>query len=109
MFSPVVIGALRGAGLGPMAVRPSHQRRGIGSRLVEAGMSRLRESGVPFVVVLGHPGFYPRFGFRPAAMYGATCEWEVPSEAFMVALLDPAVSDQLRGAVKYRPEFATGA
>ena len=107
MFSPLVVETIQGAGLGPMAVRPSHQRQGIGSRLVEEGVARLRASGCPFIVVLGHPEFYPRFGFRPAATYGVTCEWDVASEAFMVALLDPAAGDRLRGMARYRAEFTT--
>jgi putative acetyltransferase len=109
MFSPLSVGAVQGAGLGPMAVRPTQQRQGIGSRLVEAGVARLRASGCPFIVVLGHPEFYPRFGFRPAAIHGVTCEWDVPSEAFMVALLDPAVAGLLRGVARYRPEFTGSA
>lgn len=107
MFSPLFVGAAQGAGLGPMAVTPSHQRQGIGSRLVEAGVERLRSSGCPFIVVIGHPEFYPRFGFQPAASYGLTCEWDVPAEVFMVTVLNPAVRDHLHGMAQYRSEFAT--
>lgn len=107
MFSPVLVGAVEGAGLGPMAVTPSHQRRGIGSRLVEAGIERLRRMGCPFIVLVGHPAFYPRFGFLPAARYGLTCEWEVPAEVFMVKILDPEVGGRLQGVAHYRDEFAT--
>lgn len=107
MFSPLFVGAVQGAGLGPMAVTPSHQRHGIGSRLVEAGIERLRSTGCPFIVVIGHPGFYPRFGFRPAASHGLTCEWEVPAEAFMVKVLNSEVGDRLQGLAQYRGEFAT--
>jgi putative acetyltransferase len=106
MFSSLSVGTVAGVGLGPMAVLPSHQRQGIGSRLVEAGLERLRNAGYPFVVVLGHPSFYPRFGFEPAAAHGVTCEWDVPSEAFMVNILNPAVSGNLRGGAQYRAEFS---
>ena len=51
--------------LGPMAVLPSHQNRGIGTRLVRDGLEACRGRGAPLVFVLGHPGFYPRFGFVP--------------------------------------------
>jgi len=109
MFSPLFLGAVQGAGLGPMAVVPSHQRHGIGGRLVEAGIERLRSTGCPFIVVIGHPAFYPRFGFRPAASYGLTCAWEVPAEAFMVKILNSEVADRLQGMAQYRAEFsATG-
>lgn len=106
MFSPLYVGDVQGAGLGPMAVVPSHQQQGIGSRLVEAGIDCLNKIGCPFVVVLGHPAFYPRFGFQSAARYGLTCEWEVPAEALMVKILNPDVGDRLEGVARYRAEFS---
>jgi putative acetyltransferase len=109
MFSPLTVGSAIGAGLGPMAVAPSHQGRGIGTRLVQTGIERLRATRCPFIVVIGHPGFYPRFGFQPAVTYGLTCEWDVPAEAFMVYVLDPDVTSQLRGRAQYRPEFSAAS
>jgi putative acetyltransferase len=106
MFSPLSIGPAMGVGLGPMAVAPSHQRQGIGSRLVQAGIERLRTSGCPFVVVIGHADFYPRFGFQPAAAHGVTCEWDVPPEVFMVNILDQRVVGNLHGIAQYRSEFS---
>jgi putative acetyltransferase len=106
MFSPLSVGSMVGVGLGPMAVAPGHQRQGIGSRLVEAGIERLRRAACPFIIVIGHPSFYPRFGFQPAAIYGVTCEWDVPAEAFMVNILDAKVSGSLRGQARYRAEFS---
>jgi putative acetyltransferase len=107
LFSPVTVGPLVGAGLGPMAVSPPRQNHGIGSQLVVAGVERLRSSGCPFIVVIGHPAFYPRFGFVSAAAQGLTCDWEVPAEAFMVNLLNAEIADRLRGRVEYRDEFST--
>jgi putative acetyltransferase len=106
MFSPLSVGHLVGEGLGPMAVVPSHQRQGIGTRLVKAGIERLRSTGCPFVVVIGHPSFYPRFGFQPAAGYGLICEWDVPPDVFMVNILNPDVVGRLRGVAHYRAEFS---
>ena len=106
MYSPLSVGEVTGAGLGPLAVLPEHQRRGIGSELVKAGNQRLRETGCPFIVVLGHPAFYPRFGFIPASTYGITCEWEVPDAAFMVLVLDEAKMTGVIGAARYRTEFS---
>jgi len=107
MYSPARVGSVHGAALGPIAVAPDEQRHGIGTRLVEAGNDRLARDGCPFVVVVGHANFYPRFGFRPASIYGITCEWEVPDEAFMVLTLDHSKMNDVSGLAQYRPEFST--
>ena len=107
LYSPVSLSGVDGAALGPMAVLPQHQRQGIGSKLVEAGNRRLKESGCPFIIVVGHANFYPRFGFKPARTCGITCEWELPDEAFMVLTLDHAKMDGVSGLAQYRPEFST--
>jgi predicted N-acetyltransferase YhbS len=85
--------------LAPMAVVPEAQGRGAGSALVRAALAEADQRGEPFVVVLGHPGFYPRFGFVPASRHGITCPYPVPDEVFMVAPLtadDPAMSGRVR-------------
>ncbi len=107
LYSRASIGAVSGAALGPMAVLPEHQRRGIGSALVRAGNGRLRAAGCPFIVVVGHADFYPRFGFEPAHVHGITCEWNVPDDVFMALLLDREAMRGVSGLVKYRPEFAS--
>ena len=107
MYSPLSVGGNQGAALGPMAVMPEHQRRGIGSQLIEAGNGKLKEAGCPFIVVVGHPEYYPRFGFSPANIYGVTCEWELPDDAFMVLMLDPRKIQGLAGVARYRHEFST--
>jgi len=91
--------------LGPMAVAPLYQRRGIGSELVRAGLTACRESGRLVVFVIGHQEFYPRFGFVPAAQYGIKCEYDVPDEVFMVANLSPGALDSHRGTVRYADAF----
>ena len=92
-------------GLGPMAVLPQWQRRGIGSMLVEAGLRECQEAGCQIVVVIGHPEFYPRFGFRPARAYGLRSEFDVPDEAFMAAELIAGALAGRSGLVRYLPEF----
>ena len=109
-FSPVILsgedGIYSGMGLAPMAVLPDYQNQGVGSLLVNEGLRLLKEMRVPFVVVLGHPNYYPRFGFETASQYGLKSQWEgVPDDAFMVLFLDESVKEKLRGVVKYRPEF----
>ena len=107
MYSAVTVGHLSGAGLAPMAVLPQYQRQGIGSRLVAAGNEKLKQTGCPFVVVLGHAEYYPRFGFKPASNYGIRCEWDVPDDVFTILILDPARMQGVSGLAKYRHEFST--
>jgi putative acetyltransferase len=108
IYSPLSVGGkVTGAALGPMAVLPEHQRQGIGSELVKAGNRKLEDSGCPFIVVVGHPQFYPRFGFRPASTQGIRCEWEVPDDVFMLLVLDQAKMQGVSGLAKYRHEFTS--
>lgn len=109
-FSPVTVTradgtTVTGVGLGPMAVLPRRQRAGAGSALVEEGLRRLRALGARFCVVLGHPDYYPRFGFAPAS--GSHLRWEhpAPDEAFLAVALTPGGLDGVTGVVRYRPEF----
>ena len=110
LFSPVSIesgdSVWSALGLGPMAVLPERQNRGIGSQLVRRGLEECGRLGHGIVVVVGHPDFYPRFGFSPARAKGLECEYEVPDEAFMVAELTPGALRGVNGVVRYRPEFA---
>jgi putative acetyltransferase len=111
LFSPAVVETdgrrVVGMGLAPMAVMPDRQRQGIGSALVEQGLAMLRERGCPFVIVLGHPEFYPRFGFERASAYGLTCQWDgVPDEAFMVLIFDSRATEGMSGVARYRDEFS---
>jgi putative acetyltransferase len=110
LYSPVTAGfsekKIGGAGLGPMAVLPKYQRQGVGGKLIEFGITRLKQSGCPFIVVLGHADYYPRFGFRPASDYWLKCEWSVPDNAFMALVLDESKIRDLSGLAKYRAEFS---
>lgn len=90
--------------LAPMAVLPEVQRRGIGSDLVRAALDAAEVREEPLVVVLGHPWFYPRFGFRPASRYGIVPSRPWPQAAFMVKPLTRFRSG-LRGRVVYPPAF----
>jgi putative acetyltransferase len=86
--------------LGPMAVLPDRQRGGVGTALVRRGLEHARVTEYPLVVVLGHPEYYPRFGFRPARRYGIETPYEAPDEAWM-ALPLPAYDPRIRGTVLY--------
>lgn len=94
---------LRGLALAPMAVAPADQRRGVGSRLVRAAIEAARRAGADAIIVLGHPGFYPRFGF--AAQAAARLASPFSGEAFMaLALTDGALAGQT-GSVVYPAAF----
>jgi len=109
MFTPVLIKngqEAQGMGLAPMAVIPARQRQGIGTLLVESGLQILKEKGCPFVIVLGHPGYYPRFGFQPASGFNIRSQWEdVPDEAFMILVLDSSPMRNVSGFATFREEF----
>lgn len=111
LFTPVVIESkdrlTRGMGLGPMAVQPGRQHEGIGSNLVRQGLKLLEDRFCPFVVVLGYPEYYPRFGFELASIHSITSQWEgVPDEAFMIHIFDSTALEGIVGITKYRAEFS---
>ena len=109
MFSPVALSGHPGLemmGLAPVAVAPAHQRTGIGSALVRAGLEQCRQIGCLAVVVLGHPAFYPRFGFSPSTRFGIGTEYQVPEEVFMATELQPGALREKAGTVKYHAAFS---
>lgn len=110
MFSPVSLSGhpdLRIMGLAPMAVSPERQGKGIGSALVRAGLERCKQLVFGAVVVLGHPEYYPRFGFSPASGCSIGCEYEVPDEAFMMMELEPGYLRGKSGTIVYHAAFSS--
>lgn len=106
-FSPVSTdaGAI-GAGLAPLAVSEDHHRQGIAARLVDAGLAACRSLGFGWVVVLGDPSYYSRFGFRPAPSLGLSDEYD-GGDAFQILELTPGALPKNAGLVRYAPEFAS--
>lgn len=89
--------------LAPLAVLPGAQGKGVGSQLIEEGLSQLRESGIALVFVLGHPGYYPRCGFTTAGVLGFEAPYPIPeehAEAWMVQELRNGVIGSLKGKVQ---------
>lgn len=96
-------GSLAAVALAPMAVLPAHQRNGIGGMLIRAGLDSLRDRGERIVVVLGHPGYYPRFGFSTDRALGLASPF--PSEALMALELRMNAFSGISGTVRYPAAF----
>lgn len=95
-----------GMGLAPMAVLPKYQKQGIGKRLISESLEILKKMPIPFIIVLGHEDYYPKFGFEVASKYGIKCQWDgVPDKAFMIMILDKANMFNVHGVAKYRDEW----
>lgn len=104
-FSPVTVGEAQGLGLAPMAVVPAHQNRGVGALLVREGIASCVAIGCGFVVVLGEPEYYGRFGFMRASSFGLDNEYGV-DEAFLAIELVAGRLPAGGGLARYAPEFA---
>ena len=108
LFSPVTLSAdadFHAMGLAPMAVVPDRQRQGIGGALIRAGLEQCRELAQGAVFVLGHPDYYPRFGFVAASRFGISSPYEVPDPVFMALELEPAALADKAGEMRYHPAF----
>jgi putative acetyltransferase len=108
LFTPVSLepqtDSLRGLGIGPLAVLPECQKTGIGSQLMRAGVEMCQAQGYDFIVLLGDPRYYSRFGFKPAREYGLTSDYGNGDE-FQLLELRPGALTGASGKVKYIPEF----
>ncbi len=96
-------GAIPAVALAPLAIFPEYQRQGIGGRLIRDGLDLLRKRGERVVIVLGHPEYYPRFGFLPGK--ARLLESPFPPEAFMAMELIAGALDGIKGKVKYPAAF----
>ncbi|WP_295623370.1 GNAT family N-acetyltransferase [uncultured Nitrosomonas sp.] len=91
--------------LAPMAVLPKHQKKGVGSTLIEAGFQKAKDLGFTSVIVLGHPEYYPKFGFLPAERFGIHPPVEEWQGAFFAKELANDALKNISGTVRYLPEF----
>jgi putative acetyltransferase len=109
LFSPVTIesseSSVTALALAPMAVVPECQNKGIGTDLVKHGLKVCKKLEYTIVIVVGHPEYYPRFGFSPAREYGLEAPFKVPDDVFMALELVPGALKNVRGMVKYNPAF----
>lgn len=95
---------LRAAGLAPVAVQPDARAKGVGGALIEAGLAQLKADGFEISFVLGHPAYYPRFGYRNELAAPYTSPFAGPH--FMAVHLDSALKLPQRGRADYAPAFA---
>ncbi len=117
LFPPIMIESDENPGesvaaraLAPLGVDPAFQCQGVGAALLEEGLHACRQLGHRAVIVVGHPGYYPRFGFSTARNFGITAPFPCPDEAFMAIELLPGALDGVHGTVRYPPAFdAEGA
>ena len=94
--------------LAPLAVSSQYQKQGIGSALMNAGLQAAQDAGYGMMFLIGHPDYYPRFGFQPAKPLGFTSDYvkeDGPHEHFMVAVLDDSLLHSVRGHVRYHAAF----
>jgi putative acetyltransferase len=110
IFTPVVVTdgkqKTEGMGLAPRAVLPSRQRQGIGTQLVDTGLLILKEKDCPFDILLGHPEYYPRFGFQAASGCNIRTQWDgVPDKTFMILVMDHEAMQNVSGVATFRDEF----
>jgi putative acetyltransferase len=94
--------------LAPLAIATTYQKQGIGGQLMNAGLQAARDAGYGLMFLIGHPSYYPRFGFQPAKPLGFTSDYvkeDGPHEHFMVAVLDDSLLNTVRGHVRYHSIF----
>jgi putative acetyltransferase len=97
-------GSTEALALGPIGVLPEHQGKGVGAALMRAVLTAAGATRYPLVALLGHAGYYPRFGFEPADALGVSCQFPAPSEnwlAFRLPAYDPAVRGEFRYAAAF--------
>lgn len=92
--------------LGPVSVLPEFQKQGIGGQLINAGHQKAKELGFQSVILIGHPEYYTRFGYKPASGWGIKTQIPLPSDdVFMAIELTEGALENVSGMVVFPPEF----
>lgn len=104
LFTKVTVDGKAALALAPLSVLPAYQRKGIGQALIAEGHKTARKLGYEYSIVLGHPKYYPKAGYRPASLFEIKAPFEVQDNSFMAIKLKPTAKP-LNGTVKYDPAF----
>lgn len=104
LYTQARIGAHTELVLAPLSVLPAYQRQGFGQALMAEGHRIAKNLGFHYAIVLGHPAYYAKAGYRPASLYGIQAPFAVADENFMALKLDPLAPPQ-QGIVQYDPVF----
>jgi len=110
LFTPIIIDngdqQFQSLVLAPVSVLPEFQKMGIGGQLIRGGHQKAKELGFQSAILLGHPEYYPRFGYRPASTWGIKTHYELPSDdVFMAVELTEGALSNVSGMVIFPPEF----
>jgi predicted N-acetyltransferase YhbS len=110
LYTPVVIDngrqQFQSLVLAPVSVLPEFQKMGIGGQLIRAGHQKAKELGFQSVILLGHPEYYPRFGYKPASGWGIKTHYKLPSDdVFMAIELTEGALNNVSGTIIFPPEF----
>ena len=109
LFYPIKIkndsGTCNSLSLGPVSVLPKYQNKGVGSKLIKTGLEIAGKLGFKAVIVIGHPRFYPRFGFEKASKWRIVSPYPVPEEAFLAKELVANGLNACDGTIQYPKEF----
>ena len=91
--------------LAPVSVLPAYQNKGVGTLLINNALQRAKEAGFTSVVVLGHPNYYPKFGFKKASLWDIRAPFEIPDALFTALELEENALKGVSGVVEYAKEF----
>lgn len=109
LFYPIKINAYKkkcdSLALAPISVIPSFQNRKVGSRLIKEGLEKARKLGFKSVIVVGHPEYYPRFGFEKASKYGISAPFNAPDNVVFAIELEKDGLKNCSGTIEYPSEF----
>jgi len=110
LFTPIIIDRgeqqFHSLVLAPVSVLPEFQKMGIGGQLISAGHQKAVELGFESAILLGHPEYYPRFGYKPASTWGIKTQIPLPSDdVFMAVELTEGGLSKVSGMVVFPPEF----